>query len=49
MIACRIWGHMSSRELANIVLMAFDGYALNFHLSVGNTLGNASVGDAFIQ
>jgi len=42
-------GHMSSRELANIVLMAFDGYALNFHLSVGNTLGNASVGDAFIQ
>ena len=27
--------HMSSRELANIVLMAFDGYALNFHLRGG--------------
>lgn len=27
--------HMSSRELANIVLMAFDGYALNFHLKGG--------------
>lgn len=26
-------GHISSRELANIVLMAFDGYALNFHLN----------------
>ncbi len=28
-------GHLSSRELANIVLMAFDGYALNFHLKGG--------------
>jgi AcrR family transcriptional regulator len=27
--------HMSSRELANILLMAFDGYALNFHLRGG--------------
>jgi AcrR family transcriptional regulator len=27
--------HMSSRELANILLMAFDGYALNFHLKGG--------------
>jgi AcrR family transcriptional regulator len=27
--------HTSSRELANIVLMAFDGYALNFHLKGG--------------
>ena len=27
--------HASSRELANIVLMAFDGYALNFHLKGG--------------
>ena len=26
---------MSSRELANILLMAFDGYALNFHLRGG--------------
>jgi len=25
-------GRPSSRELANVVLMAFDGYALNFHL-----------------
>lgn len=28
-------GHLNSRELANIVLMAFDGYALNFHLKGG--------------
>jgi AcrR family transcriptional regulator len=27
--------HVSSRELANILLMAFDGYALNFHLRGG--------------
>ena len=27
--------HASTRELANIVLMAFDGYALNFHLKGG--------------
>jgi AcrR family transcriptional regulator len=27
------FGHATSRELANIVLMAFDGYALNFHLN----------------
>ncbi len=27
--------HISSRELANILLMAFDGYALNFHLKGG--------------
>ena len=26
-------GHVSSREIANIVFMAFDGYSLNFHLS----------------
>lgn len=27
--------HARTRELANIVLMAFDGYALNFHLKGG--------------
>lgn len=27
--------HASTRELANVVLMAFDGYALNFHLKGG--------------
>jgi AcrR family transcriptional regulator len=27
--------HLRSRELANILLMAFDGYALNFHLRGG--------------
>jgi AcrR family transcriptional regulator len=27
--------HTGSRELANIILMAFDGYALNFHLNGG--------------
>jgi AcrR family transcriptional regulator len=27
--------HTRSRELANILLMAFDGYALNFHLKGG--------------
>jgi AcrR family transcriptional regulator len=27
--------HNSSRELANILMMAFDGYALNFHLKGG--------------
>lgn len=27
--------HVSSRELASILLMAFDGYALNFHLKGG--------------
>ena len=26
-------GHSRSRELANVVLMAFDGYVLNFHLN----------------
>jgi len=31
------FGHVRSRELANIVLMAFDGYALNFPLSGGAT------------
>ncbi len=28
-------GRAGARELANIVLMAFDGYALNFHLNGG--------------
>jgi AcrR family transcriptional regulator len=30
-------GHAASRDIANIALMAFDGYVLNFHLQGGAT------------